>query len=376
MENNQIVLPFMENNYYLTKQLITYIGNKRKLLNFIESSVLDIQTELGRKLTMFDGFAGSGCVSRLFKQYSDMVISNDLESYSYNVTKTFLRNSDTIDYVYLQNIIDKLNLNKFTDKYGVGIIEKYYAPKDTNNIQLGERCFYTNENAKIIDNIRRSIDECVDDDYKDILISLLILKASINTNTSGVFKGFYKSSETKKGQFGGNGRNALERIMGEISLENIVLSNYNCKSIVYQKDANELVKELNDIDVAYYDPPYNQHPYGSNYHMLNTIVNYKEPDEISKISGIPTDWNKSNYNKRDSTIESLDQLIKHTNAKYILLSYNNEGLITSDEMRDILSKYGKVTLKKQNYNTFRGSRNLNNRNLKVKELLWVLKKGE
>ena len=108
--------------------------------------------------------------------------------------------------------------------------------------------------------------------------------------------------------------------------------------------------------------------------MLNTIVNYKEPNEVSKVSGIPTDWNKSNYNKKDSTIESLDQLIKHTNAKYILLSYNNEGLISSDEIRDILSKHGSVTLRTQNYNTFRGSRNLNNRNLKVKELLWVLKK--
>ena len=70
----------------------------------------------------------------------------------------------------------------------------------------------------------------------------------------------------------------------------------------------------------------------------------------------------------------MDELIRDTDSKYVLLSYNNEGLITSDEIRGILSKYGEVTLKKQNYNTFRGSRNLNNRNLKVKELLWVLKK--
>ena len=164
--------------------------------------------------------------------------------------------------------------------------------------------------------------------------------------------------------------------MGEITLENIVLSNYDCDSEVHQSDTNELVKELKGLDIAYYDPPYNQHPYGSNYHMLNTIVNYEEPTETSKVSGIPTDWNKSNYNKRDSAIESLNELIKNTDSKYVLLSYNNEGLIASDEIRDILSKYGKVTLKKQNYNTFRGSRNLNNRNLKVKELLWVLKKGE
>jgi adenine-specific DNA-methyltransferase len=362
----------MENNYFLKKQLITYIGNKRKLLDFIESSILDIRAELGRKLNVFDGFAGSGCVGRLFKQYSTKVISNDLESYSYIINKTFLKNNDAIDHDELQDIIDELNSNKFTDKYGVGIIEKFYAPKNTDDIQLGERCFYTNENAKIIDNIRRSIDDYPK--YKNILLSLLLLKSSVHTNTSGVFKGFYKSSKTKKGQFGGNGKNALERIMGEITLENIVLSNYNCDSEVHQSDTNELVKKLKGLDVAYYDPPYNQHPYGSNYHMLNTIVNYQEPDEISKVSGIPIDWNKSNYNKRDSAIESLNNLIKHTDSKYILLSYNNEGLITSDEIRDMLSVYGEVTLKKQNYNTFRGSRNLNNRNLKVKELLWVLKK--
>ena len=57
----------MENNDYLKKQLITYIGNKRRLLDFIESSVLDIRTELGRKLIVLDGFAGSGCVENYWR---------------------------------------------------------------------------------------------------------------------------------------------------------------------------------------------------------------------------------------------------------------------------------------------------------------------
>ena len=72
----------------------------------------------------------------------------------------------------------------------------------------------------------------------------------------------------------------------------------------------------------------------------------------------------------------MDDLIRDTNSKYILLSYNNEGLISSDEIKSILKKYGYVNLKKQSYNTFRGSRNLKNRNIKVKELLWVLEKNE
>ena len=125
---------------------------------------------------------------------------------------------------------------------------------------------------------------------------MLLYKASVHTNTSGVFKGFYKSKRNGIGKFGGDGENALNRIMGEISLDNIILSNYECDYNVYQKDTNELVKSLKDIDVVYYDPPYNQHPYGSNYHILNTIYNYKEPENISRVSGIPIDWNKSNFN--------------------------------------------------------------------------------
>jgi len=365
----------MENKDYLKTQLITYIGNKRKLLNFIENSIFNIKIKMNRdKLVMFDGFAGSGIVSRMMKQHSSKLISNDFEKYSYIINKSYLTNKNDIDYSYIQDKVKYLNENKFTNRYGVGIIEKYYAPNETHNIQIDERCFYTNENAKIIDNIRRLIDDEIDDEYKDIMISLLLWKASVHNNTSGVFKGFYKSTKAKKGQFGGNAKNALKRIMGEISLENIVLSNYDCDCVVYQEDTNKLIYNLTDIDITYYDPPYNQHPYGSNYHMLNTIYNYIEPKNISKVAGIPTDWNRSSYNKSAAAKNSLKDLIKNTNSKYILLSYNNEGFISSDEIENILSKYGDVSLKKQDYNTFRGSRNLRKRNLKVQEMLWILEK--
>ena len=70
-----------ENPEFLQSQLITYIGNKRALLDFIGSGVCKVQTRLGKsKLTCLDVFAGSGIVSRYLKQYASAITVNDLEN--------------------------------------------------------------------------------------------------------------------------------------------------------------------------------------------------------------------------------------------------------------------------------------------------------
>ncbi|MCK9446640.1 DNA adenine methylase [bacterium] len=367
----------MEKKEYLTKHLITYIGNKRTLLNFIGKGLDIVKNDLGKdKLMTFDGFAGSGVVSRFLKQHSHTLFSNDYEYYSYLIGDTYLTNKSNVDINYITNIINELNEKKFRTDLGPGIIETLYAPKETTNIQLGERTFYTNENAKIIDNIRRTIDEIVEDEnMKKFFISPLLIKSSIHNNTSGVFKGFYKDSETGIGKFGGNGENALERIKGEINIDIPIFSEYECYTKVFNMDINKLIIDMEEtMDVTYYDPPYNQHPYGSNYFMLNVIAKYEEPKDISNVSGIPKDWKKSAYNKRNDAIESFDHLIKNTKSKFILLSYNNEGIINTEELKSIMGKYGDIDLIKQEYNTFRGSRNLKDRSNKVDELLYILKK--
>lgn len=365
----------MENPKFLSEQLITYLGNKRSLLSFIDESIIPIKKTLGKeKLITFDGFAGSGVVSRFLKQHSEKLYSNDLEKYSQVITKSFLTNESDIDRKYVDEVVKFLNENKFSGK-GLGIIEKLYAPKDTENPQPNERCFYTKENAKIIDTIRFLIEEEIKDvKYRDIFLSILLHKSSVHTNTSGVFKGFYKSKETGIGKFGGDGENALLRIKGEISMEPIILSSFECESEVFSGDTNEVVKVIQDLDLVYYDPPYNQHPYGSNYHILNTIYENIEPEKLSKVAGIREDWNKSAYNKKMTAESAMEKLIENTNSKYILVSYNNEGIISNESMMKILQKFGQVELKTKTYNTFRGSRNLKERDNKVIEQLYVLKK--
>ena len=189
-----------------------------------------------------------------------------------------------------------------------------------------------------------------------------------------MFKGFYKNKETGVGQFGGKKRDALFRITGDIQLPFPVFSNFNCETIICSGDANQIVPGLPEVDIAYVDPPYNQHPYGSNYFMLNIILDYSYPEKVSKVSGIPENWNRSDYNREVKALHVLTDLIARVKAKFVIISFNSEGFIKTQQMIDMLGKTGKVTILEKKYNTFRGSRNLTKRGIYVKEYLFLLEK--
>lgn len=362
-------------NPFFSSHLITYIGNKRRLLPFLHKGFSKIRDRIGKKkLVVLDGFVGSGASARLLKAFASEIHVNDLEDYSETVNRAYLANKSEIKIEELEKHIDWLNKNKLNIKSKKpGFIEKNYAPKNDKNVQDGERVFYTNTNARIIDNVRNLIDD-IPEPYRHLCLAMLLIKASVHNNTSGVFKGFHKRNGI--GHFGGHGENALARIMQEISLETPIFSDFECPVFVHKRDINELVKDssLPVFDLVYYDPPYNQHPYGSNYFMLNIINEGKEREIQDGVSGIAKEWNKSAYNKKRLAEEAMDNLLANTRARFIAISYNNEGLIPIENFKTILSRYGKWELMEQDYNTYRGSRNLRNRDIKVKELLWILEK--
>ncbi len=363
----------MNNQNFITHNLITYIGNKRKLISFVDKEICILIKKINTKhLKLLDGFSGGGCISRLFKSYADILYVNDLENYCKTLNSCYLANKSEIKNNDIIDMIDFLNNNKLKNQ-PIGFIEDNYAPNNDNDIQEKERVFYTRTNAKIIDNIRRLLEK-FDIKIRHFGLAPLIVKASIHTNTSGVFKGFHKKDGI--GHFGGKGENALFRIKKEIFLEYPLLSNRECEVKISQGDTNKIVTQISNLDIAYYDPPYNQHPYGSNYFMLNIINNYNKPKiQENGVSGIIENWNKSNWNTKKHAESTLEYLIKKTDSKYIVISYNNEGIISIDKFKQILEKYGKVELKEQEYNTYKGSKNLKNRSLKVKELLWILNKA-
>ncbi len=364
-----------ENPKFLEEQIITYIGNKRQLNTYIEKLVIKIKADLQKdKLFTLDLFSGSGVVSRMLKKHSSKLIANDLEAYSKVINDCYLTNQSDFNEIEYDKYYQELSQLIDNKDYTPGLISKFYSPKDDKNILEGERCFYTTDNALRIDTIRHFIDT-LEEPMKTYFLAPLLYQASVNTNTSGVFKGFYKDKTTGIGKFGGYGENALTRIKKEIIVLKPIFSNYECDVDVLNKDANQLVKDIHGLDVVYMDPPYNQHPYASNYFMLNLIVHNKMPKQVSKVSGIPKDWNRSVYNNKRKALKAFDDLLKHIESKYLIISYNSEGIIGYDEMLSLLEKYGEVSVESIEYNTFRGSRNLNGRSLYVNEYLFVVKKG-
>ena len=141
-----------------------------------------------------------------------------------------------------------------------------------------------------------------------------------------------------------------------------------------QDDANSAASRLKDLDLAYIDPPYNQHPYGSNYFMLNLLVRYERPPHTSRVSGIPVDWRRSGFNVRAKSLPLLRQLLDAIDAPFLLVSFNNEGFISPSEMRDMLQGLGSVQTFETRYNAFRGSRNFNNRPIHVTEQLFLVER--
>lgn len=361
-----------EDPAFLTEQLLTYIGNKRSLLPFLGGAMQGVRKRLGgRRLACADLFAGSGVVARYLKQHCHQLLVNDLEAYSRVTNECYLSNASAVDFPAIRKALKQV-ADWIASDWQPGFLTELYAPRDEESIRKDDRAFYSRRNAIYLDSARRAIGR-LPPQLQGYVLAPLLAKASVHANTSGVFKGFYKNEEGI-GQFGGSGRDALTRILGEIEIVLPVLSRFECDVSVFQEDANTLVERLPELDLAYLDPPYNQHPYGSNYFMLNLLVDYQRPTEISRVSGIPTTWNRSRYNQRREAATALFDLVERLRAKFVLISYNSEGFIGQDQFLERLGRCGKVLQMDTSYNTFRGSRNLRARSIHVTESLYLLEK--
>lgn len=360
---------------YLTKQIIAYIGNKRKLLPLILKALQNLGIEIKPGLKFFDVFAGSGVVSRLAKSLNFEVFSNDWEYYSFIINSAYVAtNKSEIQDLFgseddFKNLLDKINSLSAPEE-SAQYIAKYYAPRefDINAVDCKtERLFYTRENALAIDKIRNYIEENFSSDTKkrNILLAQLIYEAATHNNTSGVFKACHK-------EFGGHGKDALKRILGRIELHEPVLIDSDFPAHIFQEDANNLVKKMPRVDIAYLDPPYNQHQYGSNYHLLNTIAKWDKIPEpldlnskgvLKEKAGIRHDWinTRSPYCYKDNAAVSFRDLIQNLKARFILISYSTDGIIPFPEMQKICMEKGKVSIVTNEYTTYRGGKQSNSR---------------
>lgn len=344
-----------ENPDFLKKQIITYLGNKRKIITHIDDVVSDIRADIGRDLVTLDLFSGSGIVARALKKHSAISIANDLEGYTLTANKCFLTDYDKDMLTHVSTIADNLSTEyAMGARTYNGFISKMYAPKDDKDVQLGERCFYTTDNAQRIDFFRSEIEKLPEDE-KTLLLAPLLAESSVHTNTVGIFKSFLKDRNTKIGSFGGTTKDALSRICSPILLQPPVRSVFTSEVMFFQEDAVALSQsdKMPEIDVAYIDPPYNQHSYGSNYFMLNVINEYARPENVSKVSGIPADWNRSDFYVKSRALESLETIVSNLNARYIILSFSSDGFFEFNELENMMGKYGHLEMKDVVYTRYR-----------------------
>ena len=122
---------------------------------------------------------------------------------------------------------------------------------------------------------------------------------------------------------------------------------------VYQEDANKLIKKI-EGDILYLDPPYNSRQYGANYHLLNTIAEYK-PFSPKGKTGL-RDYERSLYCSKNNVCDTFDDLLKNSDFKYIFLSYNNEGLMSNSTIRNIMERYGRYNLFETNHQRFKADK--------------------
>lgn len=318
--------------------VLNYIGSKLSLIDFLTNCIDEVSD--CNSGVFADLFAGTGVVGSTYKKKGYKVLANDIQYYSYIINKHLIENSETVDC----SLVGYLNGLRGIE----GFIYRNYCRGSGC-----ERNYFTDENGKKCDAIRTEIDNLynngkITESQRYCLLASLINSIDKYANTASVYGAFLKQikkSAAKEFKF-----ELLPTINGE-------------KGAVYNEDINNLVLKLSG-DILYLDPPYNARQYCANYHVLETIARYDNPVLNGKTGLRDYNGQKSKYCSRRTVERTFDDLISKADFKYIFVSYNNEGLMSLDTIKDIMSKYGKYELFTTGYHRFRADKE-ENRNHKA-----------
>lgn len=318
---------------------MNYIGSKYSLLDFLETT---IETVTGYKdgddYVFADLFAGTGIVGQTYKAKGCTVISNDIQYYSYVLNKHYIENIPELDTSLLET------LNNLPPAQG--FIYKNYCEGSGSG-----RNYFTNENGMKCDAIRIELEKLhtsgqIDDSLYFYYLASLVNSIDKYANTASVYGAFLKhikKSAQKEFQL-----ELLPVIPGKVGK-------------VYNEDINALAKKISG-DVLYLDPPYNARQYCSNYHVLETIARYDNP-VLNGVTGLrDSSDQKSRFCSKRTVAEAFDELIQNAKFKYIFLSYNNEGLMSLDTIKEIMSRYGEYSSFTKEYRRFKADKE-ENRNI-------------
>jgi len=309
---------------------IKYAGSKRRLLPHI----LEMVDGLGDVDKILDGFSGSTRVSQAFAQRNFTVHSNDISAWSEVFATCYLQKSQSDRY--FQEIIDRLNALKgydgwFTEHYG-GIEQDLKKPFQRKNMQK-------------LDAVRDEIERLnLAWNEKCVLLTSLILALDKVDSTLGHYAA-YLSAWSK-------------RSFSDLKLVLPKRFSIEKEHTVSRGDVFDAIKNRS-FDLAYFDPPYGSNNekmppsrirYASYYHFWTTVVRHDKPEIFGRANrredsrdtmatSVFEDYKKSE-NGRFFALEALQELIKTTNARYVLLSYSSGGRATKEQLIDLIANLG------------------------------------
>ena len=324
---------------------VNYIGSKAKLIPFLKATIKGVVGEDLSQKSLCDIFAGSGVVGKAFKDDVDLIISNDIEYYSYVLNYTALLGKRIQNpYMYMDS------LNKL--KPIAGLIYQHYCEGSGCG-----RVYFSDFNGQKIDALRQAIES-----YKEntnlyyFLLASLIESADKVANTASVYSSFLKTLKPLARQ---------EMVLEACTFE----ADAKCHQVLCE-DANALIHTI-EGDILYLDPPYNHRQYGANYHLLNTIALYDTFVPQGK-TGVRK-YASSPYCKRGSALSALEALISEAKFHYIFLSYNDEGLISQSDIAKIMQRYGRYEVQSISHQRFKAYDNKQCKNFTL-EYLHILEK--
>ena len=283
------------------------------------------------------------------------VIANDREFYSFVLNKNYIENHTKIQN--LDTLVANLN-----NLQGIkGKIYENYALGGTANKEY-KRLYFSDDNAMKIDAIRTEIQNlkhegAIDSNAYYFLLASLLECADKVANVASVYGAFLK-----------NLKKSAQKTM-EFKGANYEINNNTHE--VHNQNAEDLIAKISG-DILYLDPPYNAREYGANYHLLNTIALYDDFEPQGK-TGLRA-YQKSDFCKKGSALDALENIIKNADFELIFLSYNDEGILGLEQIAQVFKKYGKYERVSKIYQRFKADSTRTQRQESTIEYLHILRK--
>ena len=291
--------------------MIKYLGSKRVLVPVLGA----IATAVGAR-TCVDLFTGTTRVAQEFKRRGAHVTAVDTASYSDVLAQCYIAtDATTVDKDQLADAIAYLNALPGVPGYVTETfcqLSRYFQPK----------------NGARIDAIREALDETFRDGVLfPILLTSLMLAADRVDSTTGLQMAYLK-------KWAPRAHNDLELRAPEL------LSGAGDS---LRRDALDAVDQLPSVDLAYLDPPYNQHRYFTNYHVWESLVRWDKPPHygvackrIDALDGEP----RSAFNSKKTMPAAMQSVIGRTKATVVVVSYNDESWVSPESIMGWLREAG------------------------------------